>query len=97
MRRIADDVLHFSKLSLGIGLSIRLAPFSPVAMVKSTLRMVEIEASQRGIHVALVVDPSIAALKAETLLADEQRLSQVRVCCGEVFLRFDETPHSQSI
>jgi len=49
-------------------------------MIKSTLRMVETEAAQRGIHVALVVDPSITALKAEALLADEQRLSQVRCC-----------------
>ena len=77
MRRIADDVLHFSKVSLGM-FEIRLAPFSPLAMVKSTLRMVETEASQRRIRVAVVVDPSVADLNADALLADEQRLSQVR-------------------
>lgn len=77
MRRIADDVLHFSKVSLGM-FSIRLGPFSPLAMVNSTLRMVETEASQRRIRVAVLVDPSIAVLDADALLADEQRLSQVR-------------------
>ncbi|GAA93650.1 uncharacterized protein L969DRAFT_53668 [Mixia osmundae IAM 14324] len=76
--RIADDILNYSKLSMGL-LSISKIDFPLVSRLRNVLKMFEIESSQKQIELSLSVGPGINELGVEWVSADPNRLAQVLI------------------
>ncbi|KAM0747651.1 hypothetical protein T439DRAFT_93583 [Meredithblackwellia eburnea MCA 4105] len=74
--RIADDILNVSKLNMGL-LSLTQAPFDVVAKLTEILKMWEIECSQKGISLSMSIGASISELRAQQIVADASRVTQV--------------------
>jgi signal transduction histidine kinase/ActR/RegA family two-component response regulator len=69
---IIEDILDFSKIDAG-RLDLDLAPFALRATLRDTLRPLGLRAAEKGLPLALAVDP----LVPEVLIGDEGRLRQV--------------------
>lgn len=90
--RIADDILRYSKLSMGL-LSISKSDFHLVSRVSEVIAMFSLESAQKQIQLSLSVGPGIMEHDVEWINADPHRLSQVLINFLTNALRFTVTSH----
>lgn len=94
--RIADDILRYSKLSMGL-LSISKSDFHLVNRISEVIAMFSLESAQKQIQLSLSVEPGVAAHKMEWINADPHRLSQVLINFLTNALRFTVTSSLKTI
>ncbi|KZV98649.1 hypothetical protein EXIGLDRAFT_763323 [Exidia glandulosa HHB12029] len=73
--RIADDILNFSKISIGL-LEIHTTPFPVFDIIQDVCRLWEIETRERDIDLELVGGPGVSGA---WIITDPQRISQVTI------------------
>lgn len=74
-KRIADDVLHISKLN-GNLITLAKSAFDPAAAVENTLKMFNLEAMAKQIKISFERHASLTHLKAAAINADQGRFVQ---------------------
>ncbi len=72
--RLIDDVLDFSKIEAG-RLSLEQAPFRVAPTCSDVMRMLAIEAQEKGVELLLSIEPDVPAV----VIGDSTRLRQVLV------------------
>ena len=72
--RILDDILDFSKIEAG-RLSLEQAPFRVAPTCSDVMRMLAIEAQEKGVELLLSIEPDVPAV----VIGDSTRLRQVLV------------------
>lgn len=85
--RIADDILRYSKLSMGL-LSISKSDFHLVNRIGEVITMFSLESAQKQIQLSLSLGPGIAQHDITWVNADPHRLSQVLINFLTNALRF---------
>lgn len=75
MLTLHADVLHISKIS-GNLVQLVAAEWEPIACLKNTLKMFNLEVSAKSIDLKLECDPSMTML-GTTVIGDEGRFTQV--------------------
>lgn len=88
-KRIADDVLQMSKLSMNL-VSLNEKPFNPLVETTNAIRMFEREAYVKGIELTFSLGEKYKALQIGWVHADPVRFSQVLVNFISNALRFTE-------
>lgn len=76
--RIADDILRYSKLSMGL-LSISKSDFNLIRSISEVIAMFSLESSKKQIQLSLSVGPGLAKHDIHWVNADPHRLSQVLI------------------
>ena len=76
-KRIADDVLHISKIA-GNLVQLVAADWQPEATLRNTLKMFQLESAAKSISLTYEIDPSFA-VAGSTVVGDEGRFTQVVV------------------
>ncbi|KZP05911.1 hypothetical protein FIBSPDRAFT_842673 [Athelia psychrophila] len=94
--RIADDILRYSKLSMGL-LSISKSDFHLVNRISEVIAMFSLESAQKQIQLSLVVGPGVVENNVEWINADPHRLSQVLINFLTNALRFTVTSQMKTI
>lgn len=94
--RIADDILRYSKLSMGL-LSISKLDFDLVDRISEVIAMFSLESTQKQIQLSLCVGPGIAEHGIKWINADPHRLSQVLINFLTNALRFTVTSTLKTI
>lgn len=95
-KRIADDVLQMSKLSLNL-VSLSEKPFKPLVETTSVIRMFEREAFTKGISLTFVLGEGYRRIDVGWVLADPTRFGQVLVNLISNALRFTENAPTRSV
>lgn len=85
--RIADDILRYSKLSMGL-LSISKSDFHLVNRISEVITMFSLESAQKQIQLSLSLGPGISQHDITWINADPHRLSQVLINFLTNALRF---------
>lgn len=85
--RIADDILRYSKLSMGL-LSINKSDFNLAQAVSEVVAMFSLESSKTNIQLSLEVGPGLEEHNMQWVNADPHRLSQVVINFLTNALRF---------
>ncbi|KAF7977245.1 hypothetical protein HWV62_4357 [Athelia sp. TMB] len=94
--RIADDILRYSKLSMGL-LSISMIDFELVDRISDVIAMFSLESTQKRIELSLSVGPGVAEHGIKWINADPHRLSQVLINFLTNALRFTVTSAVRTI
>lgn len=94
--RIADDILRYSKLSMGL-LSISKSDFHLVDSISEVIAMFSLESAQKQIQLSLAVGPGVVENNVEWINADPHRLSQVLINFLTNALRFTVTSQLKTI
>ncbi|KAJ3054919.1 hypothetical protein HK097_000335 [Rhizophlyctis rosea] len=92
-KKIADDVLHMSKLSMNL-LVLSMVDFQPVTEIKKVLRMFETEARSKKIDLSFTIEETYAV---NWVKGDPTRLGQVMLNLLTNALRFTERAESRRI
>ncbi|KAM0750434.1 hypothetical protein T439DRAFT_381120 [Meredithblackwellia eburnea MCA 4105] len=95
-RRIADDILNVSKVSMGL-LNINPRPFNVREKLGDVVRMFDAECLAKYINLTFATDPSLDDLQATVIVADSARLAQVTVNLLSNALRYTAPQGSISI
>src|SRR5579862_5017380 len=95
-KRIADDVLQMSKLSMNL-VSLSEKPFNPLIETSSILRMFEREAFTKGINLTFVLGEGYRRIDVGWVLADPTRFGQVLVNLISNALRFTENAPTRAV
>ena len=95
-KRIADDVLQMSKLSMNL-VSLTEVPFDPLVETSNVIRMFEREAFVKGITFGFTIGEQYRALKINWVLADPIRFSQVLLNFISNAVRFTEKAPTRTI
>lgn len=85
--RIADDILRYSKLSMGL-LSISKSDFHLVNRISEVIAMFSLESTQKQIQLSLSLGPGVSQHDITWINADPHRLSQVLINFLTNALRF---------
>lgn len=94
-KRIADDVLQMSKLSMNL-VSLSISPFDPLVETSNVIRMFEREAFVKKIAFKFNMGPRFAVLGVSWVNADPIRFSQVLLNFISNAVRFTEkSPHRE--
>jgi signal transduction histidine kinase len=88
-KRIADDVLQMSKLSMNL-VSLSETPFDPLVEMTNSIRMFEREAATKGIRLSFSLKNQYRSLSIGWVRADPIRFSQILVNFISNALRFTE-------
>lgn len=94
--RIADDILRYSKLSMGL-LSISMIDFELVDRISDVIAMFSLESTHKQIELSLCVGPGVGEHGIKWINADPHRLSQVLINFLTNALRFTVTSTVRSI
>lgn len=95
-KRIADDILQISKLSLNL-VSLSPTPFEPLEETKGAIRMLERSATVKGIDITLSVGKGYKALEISWIKADPIRFTQVLVNFISNAIRFTDNAPIKNI
>jgi len=95
-KRIADDVLQMSKLSLNL-VSLSEKAFNPLIETSSILRMFEREAFTKGINLTFVLGEGYRRINVDWVLAGPTRFGQVLVNLISNALRFTENAPTRAV
>jgi CheY-like chemotaxis protein len=95
-KRIADDILQISKLSLNL-VSLSETPFEPLEETKGAIRMLERSASAKGIDITFCLGEQYKELKVDWVKADPIRFTQVLVNFISNAIRFTENAPTRNI
>ena len=95
-KRIADDILQISKLSLNL-VSLSETPFDPLEETRGAIRMLERSASVKGIDITFSLGERYKELKVGWVKADPIRYAQVLVNFISNAIRFTENAPTRNI
>lgn len=95
-KRIADDILQISKLSLNL-VSLSETPFEPLEETKGAIRMLERSASVKGIDLTFSLGTQYKELRVDWVKADPIRFTQVLVNFISNAIRFTENAPTRNI
>jgi len=95
-KRIADDVLQMSKLSMNL-VSLTRTSFDPVVETGNVIRMFEREAVVKGIAFKFTLGPRYHDLEIGWVSADPIRFAQVLINFVSNAVRFTEKAHRREI
>jgi signal transduction histidine kinase len=95
-KRIADDVLQMSKLSMNL-VSLSITPFDPLVETSNVIRMFEREAFVKKIAFKFKIGPGFAVLGVSWVNADPIRFSQVLLNFISNAVRFTEKSPQREI
>ena len=80
-KRVADDVLSFSKLSMQL-LTLNMRPLDVVELAEVTVKMLSSDLQRHSLRLTVTVDDSLVDNNARYVSADGHRLSQVLINCA---------------
>ncbi|HLG84006.1 MAG TPA: ATP-binding protein [Bradyrhizobium sp.] len=86
LQRILNDILDLSKLEAG-RLEFEVADFSPVDLVKRVVSVVKTSATNKGLEIAVEIDPKLPA----SLRGDMARIRQVLLNLASNAVKFTES------
>lgn len=95
-KRIADDILQISKLSLNL-VSLSPVSFDPVEETRGAIRMLERSATMKGVDITLSVGEGFKVLDVSWIKADPIRFTQVLVNFISNAIRFTENAPIKNI
>jgi len=95
-KRIADDILQISKLSLNL-VSLSETPFDPLEETNGAIRMLERPAAAKGIDITMSLGKQYKDLGVDWVKADPIRFTQVLVNFISNAIRFTENAPTRNI